>query len=186
MYNQTTGDFSFGISDDFQASLGLTELFGALARIQYQLVGVPRSKATTGWSMSVNAELGYDTSSKDGDQSSTFGPGGYKCSSRTTMSYAGGGLSIGYRANSKFMAFIGSNVNKFQAKTTIDQEPGISNVGGIYEQKNEGQSQATGLGFVLGAGGVRLIPVVQLTDYKLDQSDSIKGFWCGLSLVMGD
>ena len=95
MYNQTTGDFSFGISDDFQASLGLTELFGALARFQYQLVGVPRSRATTGWSMSVNAELGYDTSSKDGDQSSTFGPGGYKWSSRTTMSYAGGGLSMG-------------------------------------------------------------------------------------------
>jgi hypothetical protein len=52
----------------------------------------------------------------------------------------------------KYDAYIDSNYNTFQVKSTINQDPTADGAdqGGSYDFTNDGHSTATGLGFVFG------------------------------------
>lgn len=177
---------NYGLIENLQIGLALTTDIGLTGQVAYQFLGKPWAEAQPGWSALVHGDLAYTSASKSGDQNGNFGSGGYPWKATINMSALGAGLSAGYRWNATWMAFAGASYESFGVTTKINQDANSdgSSPGGSYSQTNNGNSMATGVGLMIGSGAVRLIPVAQWVEYKIDDQHS-RGIWWGLMLNFG-
>ncbi|MCB0362303.1 MAG: hypothetical protein KDD35_06260 [Bdellovibrionales bacterium] len=165
------------------ATSGLSSL-AFLAKIKFQLLGSSISQRNSGLQMSVWARSGFVTSSKSGDQESTFGSGGSPWSGTLDDYLTGGGLSIGYRTSAGVLLYTGIAHDQHKLTAKVDQkaESDNSDPGGVYKHSYNGKVQALGLGLRLDRPVFAMDFYVAHDNAEFIDTNDLKGIGGGLSL----
>lgn len=124
-----------------------SDLGGGYVRAQIQLIGdgVRRTKAG-GFALSIFGRGFYSRGKNEGDQSETFGAGGYPWEATATLFGAEAGASAGYRITDSFMIYAGAARNWQKGTADITQDAANGDPGGAYELEYDGSSDSIQLG----------------------------------------
>ena len=145
--SEIRGLLKYSMTEKFQVSAGLTHFFGINLLAKYNLVGETQDSL----SLALYALANHDSTTKNGDQSGTFGAGGYpwKATGRSMLTTAG--VSLGYRFSEKFLVFINqAAIGRARLNIKIEQDAANGDPGGVYNESTDAQLFNSGLGFVFG------------------------------------
>lgn len=140
--------------------LEINVLGGSISAMsKLQLHGEPLSESKAGnLPIAVFARLGRAAGDNKGDQSETFGAGGYPWSAEVTNTFATAGVSAGYRTNDWLLIYGGFAIGKYWADLSIDQK--ASNNGASPAASYS--KLATGEGWTISAGSHFNLPHFQI------------------------
>ncbi len=98
--------------------------------------------------IAVFARAGTANGTESGDQSSTFGAGGYNWRGHISNSFAHVGVSAGYRLTDIFLVYGGIAGGRYWARTKIDQDATDAGTdpGGSYRASLKGHGRTAALG----------------------------------------
>lgn len=148
---------SVSYGDWFDVGLGLyaSELGGGYARAQIQLLGDGARSAKAGnFSLALFGRGNYTSGDNKGDQSTTFGAGGYPWKAEAKIFGVEGGASFGYRLTDSFMIFAGAARTWHDGQAEITQDPANGDSGGKYKTEFTGMTKSVQLGMNLGRQGL--------------------------------
>lgn len=115
---------------------------------KWQVLGEGSSLAKKGnVPLALFARAGANSSSKNGDQTSFGGDGGYDWRGQMSAHYSQVGLSIGYRTADHVLIYTGAAIATYANKTKISQDTNSTDpVGGSYETGENGDGKSAALG----------------------------------------
>lgn len=115
---------------------------------KWQLFGEGSSAAKKGnIPVAVFARAGGAYGSKNGDQTSFGGDGGYDWRGQINAYYTQAGASVGYRASDRVLVYTGVAIAEYANKTKISQDPNSTDtIGGSYETGENGDGKSAALG----------------------------------------
>lgn len=132
-------------------AFGLAQFGSGMAGFaRWQILGEGSNTAKKGaWPFALYTRLGQSSGTQNGDQESTFGPGGYPWKGHMYNTFAHAGFSFGYRPTDHLLVFGGAAYGRYWLKTKIDQDPtnsGGGDPGGSYRQSDDGHAGTVGGG----------------------------------------
>ena len=145
--SEIRGLLKYSFTEKFQVSAGLTHFFGINLLAKYNLIGDTQNS----FSLALYGLANHDLTTKNGDQSGTFGAGGYpwKAAGRSMLTVAG--VSLGYRFSETFLLFVNqAAIGRARLNVKIEQDAANGDQGGVYTESTDAQLLNSGLGFVLG------------------------------------
>ena len=175
---------SVGLGDWADVGLGVfaSELGGGYARAQIQLLGdgVRKAKAGT-FALSVFGRGFYSRGRNEGDQSETFGAGGYPWEATASQMGVEAGASVGYRFTESFMVYAGAARNWQKGKGEITQDAANADPGGSYKLDYSGSVESVQLGLNIGREGTfSLIGGYYMSEYSL----VAPRYWTAVNLLV--
>lgn len=159
-----------------------SELGGGYVRAQIQLLGdgVRRTKAGN-FALSIFGRGFYTSGKNDGDQSETFGAGGYPWEATAHLLGAEAGASVGYRLTDSFMIYAGAARNWQKGKGEITQDAANGDPGGSYELEYDGSVDSIQLGLNAGREGTfSLVGGYYQSEYNILPAR----YWSAVSLII--
>ena len=124
---------------------------------KFQLFGANKKSAKRGdFSGGLFARLGYVSADGSGDQSSTFGPGGFPWDATVRAYYSMLGISFGYRVADPLLVYLSGSYQNILSKIEVNQSPANDNSdpGGSFSRDRNGNSTAAGLGMQFRLGKI--------------------------------
>ena len=154
----------FGLGDRFElgGNLGVDLTSSDLQTTymlvgKFQIFGPNQSEAKAGdASAAVFGRVSYTSADGSGDQSVTFGPGGYPWSATVSAIGTMAGLSFGQQISDSILFYLSGAYQNVQSSIKVDQQPAddASDLGGSYSRERNGRSMAYGAGLQFRAGKV--------------------------------
>jgi hypothetical protein len=144
-----------------------------------QLLGAGSSSAKKGnFPVALFARVGSASGSNSGDQSSTFGDGGYPWNGKVQAYYGQAGVSAGFRPGDHALLYGGLAYAKYTVDSEIKQDPNAPTdpVGGTYKASADGEGMAAAFGAMFSWPKVQFWVSGALTkvDYgKTDDMESV-------------
>ncbi len=145
--SELRGLLKYSLTEKFLISAGLTHYFGINFLTKYNLVG----QSQDALSLALYALGNHDSTTENGDQSGTFGAGGYPWKAEGRSILATAGISLGYRFSEKILLFVNqAAIGKARLNIKIEQDAANGDPGGNYTESTDAQMFNSGLGFVFG------------------------------------
>lgn len=117
---------------------------------KWQILGEGTDKAEKGdFALGIYARGGAVRGEDSGDQSTTFGAGGYHYDGKLTNYFAHAGISVGVRVDPHVLIYAGGAYGEYWAQTKIEQDEktsGTPSPGGVYKQTDRGYGRTLGFG----------------------------------------
>ncbi len=154
----------FGLSDRFELGghLGIDTTSSDLQTTymligKFQIFGPTKGEAKAGDSSAgLFARVSYTKADGSGDQSVTFGPGGFPWSATVSAVGTMAGASFGHQVSDSVLLYFSGSYQNVRSSVKIDQQPAddLSDPGGSYRRDRDGRSLAYGAGLQIRLGKV--------------------------------
>jgi hypothetical protein len=146
---------------------------GLFGQAQIQLLGEGRSTAKRGnFSLSVFGHAGKHTPDKDGDQSSTFGPGGNPWKAEIDTDWYDFGASIGFRVSDASTLFVGAAKQLTLYRTKIDHTQGAA-PNAIYQTHDRAEANKALAGVSFSGERGQLFVAADYTDIRYQRAPKL-------------
>jgi hypothetical protein len=161
---------SFGLVN--RLDIGVRSTFGpspTMFVVKYQILGPTRSEAKKDdVSLAITASAGGGKSTKAGDQSGTFGPGGHNWNGTTEVLTTDVALILGQRLSDRLLVYGGGFYSNYKINSTIDQDPSSdgSSPAASYSQTHGGYQMGANVGLEFNFGIGYLMGEVVYSDVR--------------------